>query len=261
MRRGAGYLQRYHIRRSQMDPTSFVMAMGAGAHGHWILGHDAIYQRGTLPDSNVSGPLVLVYGTPADTLHPFGDVPLQNAIIMQIGTFGRTGPAVLALVRAAAAAGAKGWITVAAVPTQFWTGQLRNATTPQLNLIGGQPGGRNAALPIPMFLVRDSNAIGVLEAAGEHLDSLRVAGASGVRPLRGFTGAFSARRTELPEASAPNVVGILEGSDPVLKNEYVFFTGHMDHIAWRAAATAAPRPAPTRSAMAPTTTPRAPPAW
>jgi Zn-dependent M28 family amino/carboxypeptidase len=26
------------------------------------------------------------------------------------------------------------------------------------------------------------------------------------------------------------VIGILEGSDPQLKNEYVFFTGHMDHV-------------------------------
>ena len=30
--------------------------------------------------------------------------------------------------------------------------------------------------------------------------------------------------------SAPNVIGILEGSDPKLKNEYVFFTAHMDHL-------------------------------
>src|SRR5207249_2036870 len=30
--------------------------------------------------------------------------------------------------------------------------------------------------------------------------------------------------------SAPNVVGILEGGDAVLKKEYVLFTAHMDHI-------------------------------
>src|SRR2546425_431051 len=31
-------------------------------------------------------------------------------------------------------------------------------------------------------------------------------------------------------ATAPNVIGILEGSDPTLKGEYLFFTGHMDHL-------------------------------
>jgi hypothetical protein len=29
---------------------------------------------------------------------------------------------------------------------------------------------------------------------------------------------------------APNVVGILEGSDPELKNTYVVYTAHMDHV-------------------------------
>jgi Zn-dependent M28 family amino/carboxypeptidase len=28
----------------------------------------------------------------------------------------------------------------------------------------------------------------------------------------------------------PNVVGVLEGSDPILKDEYVVFSAHMDHI-------------------------------
>src|SRR6185369_15630463 len=31
-------------------------------------------------------------------------------------------------------------------------------------------------------------------------------------------------------ATAPNTVGILEGSDPKLKEEYVVFSAHMDHI-------------------------------
>lgn len=33
-----------------------------------------------------------------------------------------------------------------------------------------------------------------------------------------------------PTASAPNVAGIVEGSDPVLRDQYVVFTAHMDHI-------------------------------
>jgi Zn-dependent M28 family amino/carboxypeptidase len=38
------------------------------------------------------------------------------------------------------------------------------------------------------------------------------------------------RRRVVDQTSAPNVIGVLEGSDPQLKSEYVFFTGHMDHI-------------------------------
>src|SRR3989442_817894 len=41
--------------------------------------------------------------------------------------------------------------------------------------------------------------------------------------------AVSSRRSA-SSRSAPTVIGVLEGSDPKLKQEYVFFTGHMDHI-------------------------------
>lgn len=36
--------------------------------------------------------------------------------------------------------------------------------------------------------------------------------------------------SEWEESRAPNVVGVLEGSDPQLKNEYVLYSGHLDHI-------------------------------
>lgn len=38
------------------------------------------------------------------------------------------------------------------------------------------------------------------------------------------------RETTHEDLSSPNVVGILEGSDPILKNEYVVFSAHSDHI-------------------------------
>jgi Zn-dependent M28 family amino/carboxypeptidase len=39
-----------------------------------------------------------------------------------------------------------------------------------------------------------------------------------------------ARVRVLERRSAPNVVAILPGSDPKLKDEYVVFSGHMDHV-------------------------------
>ena len=41
---------------------------------------------------------------------------------------------------------------------------------------------------------------------------------------------LSSRVQVIDDDSAPNVVGILEGSDPTLKNEYVVFSAHVDHI-------------------------------
>jgi len=37
-------------------------------------------------------------------------------------------------------------------------------------------------------------------------------------------------RTELSRMASANVVGLLEGSDPVLRNEYVVFSAHLDHL-------------------------------
>ncbi len=47
-------------------------------------------------------------------------------------------------------------------------------------------------------------------------------------PLQGLVN-FS-RESEHKAIQSPNVAAILEGSDPVLKNEYVIFTAHSDHI-------------------------------
>ena len=46
----------------------------------------------------------------------------------------------------------------------------------------------------------------------------------------GDDGSHVQRYPVLDTRTAPNVVGILEGSDPVLKEEYVVFSAHMDHI-------------------------------
>ncbi len=44
------------------------------------------------------------------------------------------------------------------------------------------------------------------------------------------TTATLAYKTSHEEVSSPNVIGLLEGSDPVLKNEYVVYTAHSDHL-------------------------------
>jgi len=67
--------------------------------------------------------------------------------------------------------------------------------------------------------------------------SPKVAAFAGMRPLVGAASLYDPGldlhitangRTE--EVKVPNVVGLLEGSDPVLKNEYVGIGGHLDHL-------------------------------
>src|SRR5256886_1442626 len=78
------------------------------------------------------------------------------------------------------------------------------------------------------FEIRDATAAAAL---GIDPPALRArTGGWTARGLPAVTITYLAKERELGRASAPNVIGVLEGSDPKLKSEYVFFTGHMDHI-------------------------------
>src|SRR5574341_328867 len=88
-----------------------------------------------------------------------------------------------------------------------------------------------SALP-PVLIVRDPAIAPVLAQQGLDLAAVRGAAEQPfkVEPLPNLHLTVNLARTATQSVSAPNVVGILEGSDPLLKNEYVVFSGHMDHV-------------------------------
>lgn len=55
-------------------------------------------------------------------------------------------------------------------------------------------------------------------------------GAWGLLPAGENTGWFQRYTVQATQTSAPNVVAMVRGSDPVLRDEYVFFSAHMDHL-------------------------------
>jgi hypothetical protein len=222
------YLQRYGIRRMRVDSTSFVMAMGRGAHGHWLLGREAALVFGQPPAEPLTAPIVLLAGIPADTAHPFGTVPMNGTIVLQVLDTSRIGNNLVPLVTRGVNEGVKAWIFVsnrsAAQFAPFAAGALR----PQYEVAGQR---RAGLLDISLYEVRDSSAAELLRAAGEDPAALLAPGAApAVRALTGFTATLDMRRAADGDMSAPNTIGVLEGSDPELKNEYLLFTGHMDHI-------------------------------
>ncbi len=222
------FIQRYPIQRSRLDTAqSFVMAMGRGVHGHWQIGRDAALAGtvdGRVPSEPVNGPLVLVAGAPADTARPFGAAP-QGAIALMV----LRGPGLSGInqyVGKARAAGIRAVVALVAMSGEQFAGMVRGASASETMDLARDYGN----VGIPVFVVRDSSALELLRAAGEDLGALRAGQGAGVRPLAGFTGSATVRRTVLSAITAPNVIGILEGSDPQLRNEYVVFMAHMDHV-------------------------------
>jgi Zn-dependent M28 family amino/carboxypeptidase len=79
--------------------------------------------------------------------------------------------------------------------------------------------------------VTDDTARKIMKLANQDLDSLRSKAASrDFQPVKlGLKGKINLK-SEVKRVAAPNVVGLLEGSDPKLKNEYVVYSAHWDHL-------------------------------
>ena len=71
----------------------------------------------------------------------------------------------------------------------------------------------------------------IFKLAGQDLDALRQQAANrNFQPVKLGLKAKLNLKSELKRVSAPNVVGVLEGSDPRLKSEYVVYSAHWDHL-------------------------------
>jgi Zn-dependent M28 family amino/carboxypeptidase len=79
--------------------------------------------------------------------------------------------------------------------------------------------------------VTDKAAHRLMKLAGQDLDALRAkATTREFQPVNlGLKGKLNLK-SEVKRVAAPNVVGVLEGSDPQLRNEYVVYSAHWDHL-------------------------------
>jgi hypothetical protein len=83
----------------------------------------------------------------------------------------------------------------------------------------------------PILLARDAALEGLLGPSGVDAESLRRASTGPLQrtEVAGLTLSVTQELRQVEEL-APNVVGILPGSDPTLEDEYVVFSAHMDHV-------------------------------
>jgi hypothetical protein len=82
----------------------------------------------------------------------------------------------------------------------------------------------------PSVEVSEAVVAPVLRAARVSLAEVRRAPGPVARELPGLTATVLLKETITDSLGAPNAIGILEGSDPALRGEYLVFSAHMDHI-------------------------------
>ncbi len=175
---------------------------------------------GSAPEA-VTGPTVIVNGSGT----PAGALSLEGAIVVQAAKYdpGQRGlseesQTLLAAVQQENPAAI---ILLADIPDGTWRffarqGRGRRIVTGQ---VVESPGG------IPLLMSRQSSTQELLGAGGY----VSTEGAPAAHPVDALTITITATR-DVIQRRAPNVVGVLEGSDPELKNEYVLYSGHMDHV-------------------------------
>ncbi|MCH7776774.1 MAG: M28 family peptidase, partial [Gemmatimonadetes bacterium] len=220
---GGSFIQRYPLRRERVD----IVASGVSIPGGRTLrlGTDVIVlSGGTTGPRGISGPVVVVSGAPGDA-QSFEDLDVRRAVVLVVASgsdswsrrelrgLQQQGPAAVVILTLRSDSD---WRTAQRGLDRVF---LRKAW-------GRRPGG------MPVVEVRQEAIEGALEASGFDLAAARLRGDEPLETQRisGFNITINLEYQTVEELTAPNVVAILEGSDPTLRDEYVTFSAHMDHV-------------------------------
>jgi len=213
-----GYLMRYPIARKQLLANRSTLGFTNGSETV-----NATFEAGAAliagPSSaEIQGSVVLMSGPLSPDSVPAGAVKGKVVVYVPRATeqrLSRNG------IRALQQLGAAAVVMVIASDTVL-AQYARTQGFPRTVV------GTSASIPIVGILER--GVVQQVPGAGDQFDQLRASPGFVLAPMPDWSGAIRLRDTTLSQAYAPNTVGILEGSDPVLRKEYLVFSAHMDHI-------------------------------
>ena len=210
---GSGYIQRFSLLRVE---ARYLLVKGSDG-SVWRAGRHLVQLSGGTVEA-VSGSAFVVGGRavlPVDT-------DLDGAVVLVVTDQVSGGPGVkLEAQKLIANIGERNPVAIIVVsdfPQAVWDSVARRDLDSELGI--ERPEG------VPVLAVQTGTAKAVLSARGHKLPK---DGDLTVQQVDDLEFTITVRH-QIEEYAAPNVVGVLEGRDPVLKNEYVVFSGHMDHM-------------------------------
>jgi hypothetical protein len=112
---------------------------------------------------------------------------------------------------------------VAQTSSDSLLGLARSRANRTSRVVGDQP-------TMAVVLMPDRTVLSQVPEAADVYAQLRGAPRMTLAPYPDWRGTITVRDTVLTRMSSPNTVGILEGTDPALKREYIVFSAHMDHV-------------------------------
>jgi len=217
------WFQRYTISRRKIDPAgSHVGLMGEGMHAHADLTRDARFVFGSVPDQEVHAPAFLLGGPlSAETVQ---GLDLKGKAVLAVIDYSKPlAPGQLQTLGSVLERGAAGVLIISNRDSATFAQRVANQAQVRVGVEG-------AAMGAPVVEAHERALGAALKTAGVNLDQVRGAEAMVARDIPGLTVGFGLKDQVLESATAPNTIGMIEGSDPVLKREYVVFSAHMDHV-------------------------------
>jgi hypothetical protein len=220
------YIMRYGVRRVRLDiAASHVGFMANGQHVRAGFDRDAFWRGGAVPSEMLMGQAVVVGGALAPDSLAAADFSGKIALLVLDYSKPRppTVQPTLDFLRASAVAVV---VVTNRDSTQFAqiVTQLSGPRTDKVDAaVVGKP-------PAPVVEVQQRAVLGVLGTVGINLDEIRSSATMVDRQVPGLSLMLGAKQEVLMDATAPITVGILEGTDPKLKSEYLVYSAHMDHV-------------------------------
>ncbi len=224
--RDGSFIQRYPLRSIVVDSE----ASGLNAPGtRLVFGRDLIPVSGATVTGNAQGGLVLISGSgtlETSEARPFAG---NHVIVVAPADLDDVDRSMRQRLSALITAGALSVMVTNSSGDESWTASARRALRPTVRKAWGERRAEGSFAPI--LQLRMSALREILEPHGISASSLQERSDSDIeaRLVEGLE--LTLNQVVQDEGIlAPNVVGILNGSDPALAEEYVVFSAHMDHV-------------------------------
>ena len=214
--------QRYPITKRRLEPGHSRVIFAAGGRQDTASFRTAArFGGGVVPEKPVRAGAVLVGGP--QTAESAGEVNVRDKVVLFVPPPKASPAGFQQVLRILFLGGSKALVILGDADSATFASSVPKRY-PERTVIG---------LPAsqPVILQLQSEAVkNALAAAGVDLSRVRQATAPVSRELPALQVGVEMRDTITSSLTAPNTIGILEGSDPLLKNEYIVYSAHMDHI-------------------------------
>lgn len=214
--------QRYPVTRRRLEPGRSRLIFAAGSRQDTAsFSTAARFGGGVVPEQPVRATAVLVGGP--HTAESVAEVNVRDKVVLFVPAAQRDAAGYQQVLRVLFLGGSKALVIMDDADSARFAGSVPKRY-PERTVVGMPPSH-------PVIVQLRSGAVkNALAVAGVDLSRVRQAASPVSRELPSLQVGVEMADTVTSSLTAPNTIGILEGRDPRLKNEYVVYSAHMDHI-------------------------------